>query len=210
MCRPSRASTNCTHSLRRKIDYSTVPPFKKDRTWFTARNFFINLDALLKVYDRSPVEWVRQKSLKFAADWMLDHMKGSGGLGAIYPAMANSVMALHCLGYKHDDPLVVKAMREIEELEIHDTVMDNGNVGCHAPAALPFSDLGYRVAHQCLDRSGMPQDHPALQKPRPGCCRNKRPPWVTGSSPPLVQNRAAGISNSRTSCFRTSTTRRSS
>jgi squalene-hopene/tetraprenyl-beta-curcumene cyclase len=64
-----------------EIDYSTVPPFKKDRTWFTARNFFINLDALLKVYDRSPVEWVRQKSLKFAADWMLDHMKGSGGLG---------------------------------------------------------------------------------------------------------------------------------
>ncbi|HNL90604.1 MAG TPA: squalene--hopene cyclase, partial [Nitrospira sp.] len=148
-----------------EIDYSTVPPFKKDRTWFTARNFFINLDALLKVYDRSPVEWVRQKSLKFAADWMLDHMKGSGGLGAIYPAMANSVMALHCLGYKHDDPLVVKAMREIEELEIHDTVMDNGQCvdAMHLqPCHSPIWDTALLI--NALIEAGMPQDHPALQK----------------------------------------------
>ena len=32
-----------------QIDYATVPPFKKDRTWFTARNFFINLDSLLLI-----------------------------------------------------------------------------------------------------------------------------------------------------------------
>lgn len=148
-----------------EIDYSTVPPFKKDRTWFTARNFFINLDALLKIYDRSPVEWVRQKSLKFAADWMLDHMKGSGGLGAIYPAMANSVMALHCLGYKHDDPLVVKAMREIEELEIHDTVMENGQCvdAMHLqPCHSPIWDTALLI--NALVEAGMPQDHPVLQK----------------------------------------------
>lgn len=148
-----------------EIDYSTVPPFKKDRTWFTARNFFINLDALLKIYDRSPVEWVRQKSLKFAADWMLDHMKGSGGLGAIYPAMANSVMALHCLGYKHDDPLVVKAMGEIEDLEIHDTVMDNGQCvdALHLqPCHSPIWDTALLI--NALVEAGMPQDHPALQK----------------------------------------------
>ncbi|MFO0700386.1 MAG: hypothetical protein U0236_14280 [Nitrospira sp.] len=29
---------------------------------------------------------------------MVDHIKGSGELGAIYPAMANSIMALECLG----------------------------------------------------------------------------------------------------------------
>ena len=148
-----------------EIDYSTVPPFKKDRTWFTARNFFINLDALLKIYDRSPVEWVRQKALKCAENWMLDHMKGSGGLGAIYPAMANSVMALNCLGYKNDDPLVVKAMREIEELEIHDTVMDNGQCvdALHLqPCHSPIWDTALLI--NALSEAGMPQDHPALQK----------------------------------------------
>jgi squalene-hopene cyclase len=148
-----------------QIDYGMVPPFKKDRTWLTARNFFINLDALLKIYDRSPVEWVRQKALKCAATWMLDHMKGSGGLGAIYPAMANSVVALHCLGYKDDDPLVVKAMREIEELEIHDTVHENGQCveAMHLqPCHSPVWDTSLLI--NALSEAGMPQDHPALQK----------------------------------------------
>lgn len=147
------------------IDYSTVPPFKKDRTWCTARNFFITLDGFLKIYDRSPVEWVRQQALKRAAGWMLDHMKGSGGLGAIYPAMANSVVALHCLGYKHDDPLVVKAMREIEELEIHDTVFENGQCvdAMHLqPCHSPIWDTSLLI--NALSEAGMPQDHPALQK----------------------------------------------
>ena len=148
-----------------QIDYGTVPPFKKDRTWFTARNFFINLDGLLKVYDRSPVEWVRQKALQCAAAWMLDHMKGSGGLGAIYPAMANSVMALHCLGYQNDDSLVVKAMQEIEDLEVHDRVYVNGQCvdAMHLqPCHSPIWDTALLI--NALSEAGMPQDHPALQK----------------------------------------------
>ena len=148
-----------------QIDYSTVPPFKKDRTWLTARNFFINLDGLLKIYDRSPVEWVRQKALKGAATWMLDHMKGSGGLGAIYPAMANSVVALHCLGYQNDDPLVVKAMQEIEDLEVHDRVYVNGQCvdAMHLqPCQSPVWDTSLLI--NALSEAGMPQDHPALQK----------------------------------------------
>jgi squalene-hopene/tetraprenyl-beta-curcumene cyclase len=150
---------------RDEIDYSSVPPFKKDRTWFTARNFFINLDGLLKIYDRSPVEWIRQKALKLAERWMLDHMKGTGGLGAIYPAMANSVIALHCLGYRHDDPLIIKAMREIEELEIHDYVHEQGNrvEAMHLqPCHSPIWDTALLI--NALVESGMPQDHPALQR----------------------------------------------
>ena len=55
------------------------------------------------------------------------------------PPWPTPVMALHCPWHKYvTDPLVVKAMREIEELEIHDTVMDNGQCGCHAPQPLPF------------------------------------------------------------------------
>lgn len=148
-----------------QIDYATVPPFKKDRTWFTARNFFINLDSLLKIYDRSPVEWVRQTALGCAATWMQAHMKGSGGLGAIYPAMANSVMALHCLGYANDDPLVVKAMQEIEDLEVHDTVYIQGQrvEAMHLqPCHSPIWDTALLI--NALSEAGMPPDHPALQK----------------------------------------------
>src|SRR5215813_5578650 len=99
---------------RSQIRYRDVPPFNKDQRWFTPHNFFVQLDRVLKLYDRMPLSWLREKALHKAATWMLDHLKGSGGLGAIYPAMANSVVALRCLGYQVDDPLVQKAFREIE------------------------------------------------------------------------------------------------
>jgi len=35
------------------------------------------------------------------------------GLGAIYPAMANAIVALRCLGYSEDDPQVIRARERI-------------------------------------------------------------------------------------------------
>jgi len=107
---------------RKEIRYWKFPPFNKDQKWFTPHNFFVALDAMLKLYDRMPLMWLREKALHRAATWMLEHIKGSGGLGGIYPAMANSIMALQCLGYQVDDSLVRKALHEIESLEVYDTV----------------------------------------------------------------------------------------
>ncbi len=150
---------------RRTIRYWKYPPFNKDQDWFTPHNFFVALDALLKVYDRMPLRALRRKALKKAADWMLEHMKGTGGLGAIYPAMANSIMALQCMGYDADDPLVVKALREIEELEVYDSVeLDGRSVpALHLqPCFSPIWDTALLI--NAMIESGMPQDHPALQK----------------------------------------------
>src|SRR5512147_3190116 len=111
---------------REEIRYWKYPPFNKDQHWFTPHNLFVALDALLKIYDRMPMRILREKALQKASTWMLEHLKGSGGLGAIYPAMANSIMALQCLGYSADDPLVVKALQEIEDLEVYDSVQLDG------------------------------------------------------------------------------------
>ena len=150
---------------RSEVRYWKYPPFNKDQSWFTAHNFFVALDAMLKLYDRMPMRTLRESALKQATVWMLDHIKGSGGLGAIYPAMANSVMALHCLGYKEDDPLVVKAFREIEELEVYDSVMVEGEsvATLHLqPCFSPIWDTA--LLANALIESGVPQDHPALQR----------------------------------------------
>ncbi|MCP9439791.1 MAG: squalene--hopene cyclase [Nitrospira sp.] len=150
---------------RQTIRYWKYPPFNKDQAWFTPHNFFVALDALLKVYDRMPLRALRKNALKKAADWMLEHMKGTGGLGAIYPAMANSIMALQCMGYDADDPLVVKALREIEELEVYDSVeLDGQSVpALHLqPCFSPIWDTALLI--NAMIESGMPQDHPALQK----------------------------------------------
>ena len=123
------------------------------------------LDAMLKLYDHMPLMWLREKALHRAATWMLEHIKGSGGLGAIYPAMANSIMALQCLGYQADDPLVRKALREIEDLEIYDTVSigDQRLEAMHLqPCHSPIWDTSLLM--NAFVEAGMPQDHPALQR----------------------------------------------
>ncbi len=150
---------------RGQIRYRQFPPFNKDQGWFTPHNVFVVLDVVLKLYDRMPLNWMRDKALHKAATWTLEHIKGSGGLGAIYPAMANSIVALHCLGYHVDDPLVRKALREIEDLEVYDTVLlDERRVDalhlqpCHSPI------WDTSLLMNALIEAGMPQDHPSLQK----------------------------------------------
>ncbi|HEU5202293.1 MAG TPA: squalene--hopene cyclase [Nitrospira sp.] len=150
---------------RNEIRYWKFPPFNKDQKWLTPHNIFVALDAMLKLYDHMPLMWLREKALHRAATWMLEHLKGSGGLGAIYPAMANSIMALQCLGYQVDDPLVRKALQEIEDLEIYETVSigDQRVETLHLqPCHSPIWDTSLLM--NALIEAGMPQDHPALQR----------------------------------------------
>ncbi len=152
---------------REDVRYADVPPLKKDAAWFTWRNVFIWLDALLKLYDRMPIRGLRERALRNASVWMLEHLEGEGGLGAIYPAMSNSVVALRCLGYGVDHPLLLKALRGIEALEVYDTVEDpegHGRVeGMHLqPCFSPIWDTALLL--NALIESGLAQEHPALQK----------------------------------------------
>lgn len=74
-------------------------------------------------------------------------------------------MALECLGYKADDPLVVKALREIEELEVYDSVMMDGESVSTVhlqPCFSPIWDTA--LLTNALIEAGVSQDHPLLQK----------------------------------------------
>lgn len=156
---------------REQVAFNKVPPFKKDDAWFTWRNFFITLDQGLKLYDRMPIRVLRDAAVRKAAEWMLAHVKGSGGLGAIYPAMANSVVAMRCLGYDVDHPSVVKALREIEALEVYDVARDGQEPveTLHLqPCFSPVWDTALLM--NALVESGMPQHHPALQKAAAWLC----------------------------------------
>jgi len=150
---------------RELMDYADAPPFKKDAAWFTWRNVFIMLDKLLKLYERMPYQAFRETAVQKAIVWMLDHMRGSGGLGAIYPAMANSAVALHCLGYGADHPLLAKALKEIEDLEVYETVRE-GQAKVETlhlqPCFSPIWDTSLAV--NALVESGLPQSHPTLLK----------------------------------------------
>ncbi len=163
--RPEQGIDELYVQPRHEVDFSRVPPLKRDTAWFSWRNFFITVDRVLKIYDRVHVKRLRKAGLTAARGWLLDHIKGTGGLGAIYPAMANSVFALRCLGYEADHPLVVKALGEIEALEIYDASDGNPALAdtmhlqpCHSPV------WDTSLLMNALVEAGLPQDHASLQK----------------------------------------------
>ena len=82
------------------------------------RNFFLMTDRLAHWAERVHIRPLRKVALRRAERWMLDHFERSDGLGAIYPAMLNAIVALRWLGYSADDPQVIRAMSEFERLGI--------------------------------------------------------------------------------------------
>lgn len=147
---------------RDDVDYSRVPPLHRDSTLLSWRNFFVWVDGLLRLYEAYPVRTLREKALKSAQNWMIQHMDGEGGLGAIYPAMANSIFALRALGYAADHPLVQKALREIEALEVYSTPGNMPTMLHMQPCHSPVWDTALTM--HALIEQGLVLDHPSLQK----------------------------------------------
>ncbi len=85
---------------------------------FSWRNFFLLADRLMHWSERVHIRPLRKVALKRAEQWILDHFERSDGLGAIYPAMLNAIVALVYLGYSKDDPQLIRAIDEFERLGI--------------------------------------------------------------------------------------------
>ena len=92
------------------------PPRRPD--WKTA---FGGLDRLLKMGEHVPgSSLLRRVAVARAGAWMIERLPDSDGLSAILPAMANSVLALSCLGYGEGHPLVVEARAHLDGLLLRD------------------------------------------------------------------------------------------
>ncbi len=93
------------------LDYFRV------RAW--RKNVFIVFDRMLKRTICHIPRWLHKYALKRAEAWCRQHMQGEGGIGAIFPAMANAVMALKGLGCPEDDPDYTRCLAAIDELLTH-------------------------------------------------------------------------------------------
>ncbi|HEY4962201.1 MAG TPA: squalene--hopene cyclase [Candidatus Limnocylindrales bacterium] len=93
---------------------------KWDKKLVSWRNFFLLLDRLVHFFEKVHIRPLRSIALKKAERWMLERLEMSDGLGAIYPGIMNSIIALRCLGYSLDDPQVIRAMDEFERLGIEE------------------------------------------------------------------------------------------
>ena len=126
-----------------------------DKQLFSWRNFFLALDRGLKLYERVPWKPLRQRALRQAREWMLDHLERTEGLAAIYPAMMNSIFALLALGHSPDDPLTAREIGEFSRFEI-----EQGDTIRVQPCVSPVWDTA--IAMVALEEAGLPPNHRSL------------------------------------------------
>jgi squalene-hopene/tetraprenyl-beta-curcumene cyclase len=137
-------------------------------TWFS---FFRGIDAILRLVEPFIPNRMRQRAIDRAVTFVTERLNGEDGLGAIYPAMANSVMMFDVLGYPPDHPDARIARASIEKLlaikedeaycqpclsPVWDTAL-----ACHAmleaggaSARAGLAGLNWLVSKQVLDVAG--------------------------------------------------------
>ncbi len=112
-------------------------------TWF-----FNTLDVVLKAVDPFWPRGLRQRAIDRCIAFVTERLNGEDGLGAIYPAMANSVMMFAALGYAEDHPDRAIARRAVEKL----LVVKEAETYCQ-PCVSPVWDTGL-VCHALLELGG--------------------------------------------------------
>ncbi|WP_406695424.1 squalene--hopene cyclase [Singulisphaera sp. Ch08] len=130
-------------------------PARRTKQLVSWTNVFLGLDRVFKWADRTlPLSW-RRPGIRAAHRWMLDHFENSDGLGAIFPPMIYTVVALHCLGYEPDSAEVQWAHRQLDDLLIE----EDGKVRVQ-PCVSPVWDTA--IAAIALADAKVPDYHPAL------------------------------------------------
>ena len=145
-----------------KVDelYSGNPARPKsqaeDPKWLWTKGFNL-LDRLLKAGDRLWPARMRQRAIQACVDFVLERLNGEDGLGAIYPAMANSVMMFDVLGYAEDHPARAIARKSVEKL----LVVKEDEAYCQ-PCVSPVWDTAL-AAHAMLE-TGEPEGEALAEK----------------------------------------------
>jgi squalene-hopene/tetraprenyl-beta-curcumene cyclase len=114
-------------------------------SWFW---FFRGVDNVLRATEPYFPKASRQRAMDSAVAWVSERLNGEDGLGAIFPAMANSVMMFDVLGYPENYPQRAIARKSVEKL----LAVHEHEAYCQ-PCVSPVWDTGL-VCHTLLEVGG--------------------------------------------------------
>ncbi|WP_018438390.1 squalene--hopene cyclase [Paraburkholderia atlantica] len=110
--------------------------------WF---GFFRCVDTVLRAVDGLLPKASRERAIRAAVAFVDERLNGEDGLGAIFPAMANSVMMYDVLGYPADHPNRAIARKSLDKL----LVIKDDEAYCQ-PCLSPVWDTSL-AAHALLE-----------------------------------------------------------
>ena len=114
----------------------------QSQAWF---RMFTTVDTMLRMAEPAVPRMIRKRAIDKAVKFVRERLNGDSGLGAIFPAMANTVMMFDALGYARDDPDYVTARAAIDRL-----LIDGGEEAYCQPCVSPVWDTAL-VAHALLE-----------------------------------------------------------
>lgn len=110
--------------------------------------FFKGVDSILRVLEPYFPERRQRSAIRKAVAFVTERLNGDDGLGAIYPAMANSVMMFDVLGYQANQPEAAIAWASVRKL----LVVEQDSAYCQ-PCLSPVWDTG--LAGHALAEAGV-------------------------------------------------------
>ena len=146
-----------------RIDELFVTPPEKVRHWpkgahqtWPWAELFGGIDRVLRSFDPYFPKALRARAIDKAVTFVTERLNGEDGLGAIFPAMANSVLMFDALGYAKDDAKVRTARASLEKL----LLIKEDEAYCQ-PCLSPVWDTAL-TAHALLEVGGPDCEQRAL------------------------------------------------
>jgi squalene-hopene/tetraprenyl-beta-curcumene cyclase len=124
---------------------------------FSWENLFRLVDRGVKLYEKRASRWLRPRAIQAAKKWMLEHFDQSDGVGAIFPPMVYTCLALRSLGYADDSPEMVWAENQLQRLMIEED--DSIRI---QPCLSPVWDTTWMMI--ALADAGVSPDDPSLEQ----------------------------------------------
>jgi len=121
--------------------------------------FFRTVDKLYKWCQRRRLLPLQRKAIAAAERWMVARFDQSDGLGAIYPPIVWSIVALKCLGYPDNSPELQYCHQQLQNLVLEDEEAGTARL---QPCKSPVWDTAIVV--RALAASGMKPGSPALRE----------------------------------------------
>ena len=118
---------------------------------------FHHLDRVFKVWEKRGSERVRAAAIREAERWILARTRYTEGLGAIYPAMMYTIMALDALDYAKDHPDRMEAIRHFESL-----LIESEDRFIFQPCVSPIWDTA--ICAFAMGEAGVPSSDPRMAR----------------------------------------------
>lgn len=132
--------------------------FKSDGLRMSWRSVFLALDRLLRGHERLPWKPLRKRALTACEEWIIDHQEADGSWGGIQPPWVYSLIALKCLGYANDHPVMAKGINGL----LTSFALETEDEWTMQPCLSPVWDTALAITG--LREAGLPANHPALKR----------------------------------------------